>query len=77
MIEPYHYLLVVVKGRTSDSDGAYLTWVADKMLEKGVTEALNLDGGGTTALVFMGKLLNKSDKSPRSVGSMIGFGEME
>ena len=47
------------------------------MLEKGVVEALNLDGGGTTALVFMGEMLNKSDKSPRSVGSMIGFGMME
>ena len=47
------------------------------MLEHGVTEAMNLDGGGTTALVFMGEMINKSDKSPRSVGSMIGFGVME
>jgi hypothetical protein len=77
MIAPYHYFLLVVKGRTDASKGAFLTWLADKMLERGVTEALNLDGGGTTALVFMGEMLNKGDKNPRSVGSMIGFGVME
>ena len=77
MIAPYHYFLLVVRGRTDESKGAYLTWLADKMLEKGVVEALNLDGGGTTALVFMGEMINKSDKSPRSVGSMIGFGTTE
>lgn len=74
MIEPHHYFLLVAKGRTGDSKGVYLTWLADKMLEHGVTEALNLDGGGTTALMFMGEMLNKSTNTVRSTTSITGFG---
>lgn len=74
MIEPYHYMLLVVEGRNGESKGTYLTWLADKMLEKGVTEALNLDGGGTVALLFMGELLNKSTRNVRQITSLIGFG---
>lgn len=74
MISPYHYLLLVVQGRDGVSQGTYLTWLADKMLEKGVVEALNLDGGGTVGLMFMGELINKSGKNIRQVTSLIGFG---
>ena len=75
MIEPYHYYLLVVKGRTSDSDGVYLNWLADNMLRHGVTEGINLDGGGTTALVFMGQILNWSSvKQLRQTTSISGFG---
>ena len=45
MIEPNHYLVLTVSGRTNDSKGAYLVWLAERMIERGVTEALNLDGG--------------------------------
>ena len=71
------YFLLVVKGRTSDSDGVYLNWLADKMLEKGVQEALNMDGGGTAIMVFMGERINKSGVSIRHTGSMTGFGVSE
>lgn len=74
MIEPHHYFLLVAKGRTSDSKGVYLNWMADKMLEKGVVEALNLDGGGTVALMFMGEMLNKGTKNVRQTSSITGFG---
>ena len=82
MIEPYHYMLIVVKGRFNYSNGQYfagqyMTWVADKMLEKGVVEALNLDGGGTTALMFMGKLIRISDNETRHVSGISGFGYSE
>ncbi len=78
MIEPYHYFLLVVKGRTSDSDGVYLNWLADKMLDHGVVEGINLDGGGTTALVFMGQILNWSSvKELRATTSITGFGTSE
>ena len=79
MIAPYHYFVLCVEGRMADQDnsGAYLTWLADKMLEKGVQEGLNLDGGGTAALVFMGQKINKSANSTRSVYSMIGFGNSQ
>ena len=74
MIEPHHYFLLVAKGRTSDSVGVYLTWLADKMIEKGVKEGFNLDGGGTTALIFMGEMLNKGTKNVRATTSITGFG---
>ena len=44
------------------------------MLDRGVTEALNLDGGGTCMLMFMGKRLNKTGSSMRNINSMICFG---
>lgn len=76
MIAPYHYYVLCVEGRMADtrSKGVYLTWLADNMLSHGVVEGLNLDGGGTAALMFMGEKINKSPNSTRSVGSMTGFG---
>ncbi len=75
MIEPYHYMVLCVEGRMDNrSKGVYLNWLANKMLEKGVTEALNLDGGGTACLMFMGERINKTANSIRPVGSITGFG---
>jgi len=74
MVEPYHYMIVAVEGRNDSSKGARLPWLAEKLQELGCTEALNLDGGGTSALMFMGKVLNRSDRNMRSVGSLITFG---
>ncbi len=77
MIEPYHYIALIVKGRSDDSKGIYLDWLAEKMLELGAVEAINLDGGGTVALVFMNKMLNKNTKNLRNVTSVIGFGTLQ
>ena len=77
MIAPYHYIILTVKGRTKDSKGVYMDWLADKMLEKGAVEAINLDGGGTVALIFMGAIINATGKNMRSVTSIIGFGNSE
>lgn len=78
MIEPYHYILVVTAGRpTSKYQGYKLAWLADKMLEYGCTEALNLDGGDTVALAFNNKVIlhgNMEAKNLRNLGSMIAFG---
>ncbi len=79
MIEPYHYILLVTNGNIdkSKTKGAYMQWLAARMLELGVQEAVNLDGGGTTALFFMGEQLNATGKGKRSISSMIGFGNIE
>ena len=78
MIEPYHYILIVTAGRpTSKWQGYKLTWLAEKMQEYGVTEALNLDGGDTVALAFNNKIIihgNMEAKKLRNLGSMIAFG---
>ena len=82
MIEPGHYLLISVLGRMKESKGTMLQRVAEMMKERGVTEALNLDGGNTMALVFRGRMLNKlatwkKKKFVRTVTSIIGIGHTE
>ena len=82
MIEPGHYLLLSVLGRMKESKGTMLQRVAEMMKERGVTEALNLDGGNTMALVFRGRMLNKlatwkRKKFVRTVTSVIGIGHTE
>ena len=78
MVEPYHYIIIVTAGRpTTKYQGYKLTWLAEKMLEYGCMEALNLDGGDTVALVFNNKVIlhgNMEAKKLRNLGSMIAFG---
>jgi exopolysaccharide biosynthesis protein len=53
-------LLVVVDGRQPNySIGMSLGSLAQLLLEFGAVEAINLDGGGSSAMVFEGKLVNK------------------
>ena len=75
MVKPGEYCALIITGRKDGSRGATFGWMAEKMLAMGATEALNLDGGGTTALVFQGELLNRAEnsKSIRSVSGLIGF----
>lgn len=82
MIEPGHYLLISVQGRTKESKGTSLQRIAELMKEHGVTQALNLDGGNTMALIFRGRMLNKlatykNKKFVRTVTSVIGIGHTE
>lgn len=79
MIEPGHYFLLTVMGRMKSSQGIGLIRMATMMHERGVVEALNLDGGNTMALVFRGKMLNrlatwKNNQFVRTVTSLIGVG---
>jgi exopolysaccharide biosynthesis protein len=53
-------LLVTVDGRQpGHSIGMSLTMLADLLIEFGAVEAINLDGGGSTAMVIKNKLVNK------------------
>ena len=75
MIEPYHYIAVMVRGRPKEKyAGVRLSWLADKLLELGCVEALNLDGGGTACMFFNGKAVIQGQQGFRSMGSMITFG---
>ncbi|MGH9956922.1 MAG: phosphodiester glycosidase family protein [Pyrinomonadaceae bacterium] len=58
-------LLVTVDGRQPGvSVGISLNELAKLLLEFGAVEAINLDGGGSTAMVVLGKLVNRpSDQS--------------
>lgn len=82
MIEPNHYLILSVQGRNKDSKGTMLQRVAEMMKERGVMQALNLDGGNTMALIFRGRMLNKlatfkRRNFVRTVTSLIGIGYTE
>lgn len=71
--------VVDVLGRRSDAKGVSVAWLADKMKELGCVEAMNLDGGNTTCLIFMGDMINRPEKTARKdirrVGGLIAIEE--
>ena len=67
--------LVAVDGRQQTSVGKTLEEMADAMIALGAYEAMNLDGGGSTALVVRDSIVNRpSDASgERPVGNVIAI----
>lgn len=59
MIDKLHYICVVSDGRTKESKGLSLYELADFMKWLGADTAYNLDGGGSSSMVFDGKIINK------------------
>ena len=57
-IEPGHILLVVSDGRTSESEGLTLYELAQFLQSLGADTAYNLDGGGSSTMVFLGQVVN-------------------
>ncbi len=55
VIGPRHYVGLVVEGRKDHSEGATLKTCAELLAEYGCTDAINLDGGNTAAMLFMGE----------------------
>ena len=53
-----HYVFVVSDGRTSESAGLSLYELASFMKSLGVVDAYNLDGGGSSTMVFKGEVIN-------------------
>ena len=59
VIDENHYVFVVVDGRqTGYSAGVTLPELADIMIGLGATVAYNLDGGGSSTMVFAGEVVN-------------------
>ena len=44
------------------AQGVSVAWVANKMLDMGCVEALNLDGGNTTCMIFLGDMIDRQEK---------------
>jgi hypothetical protein len=79
MIEPYHFIAITVEGRVKQSRGVGMEWLAERMLALHAKEAINLDGGKTTSIIFMGKALKSNNPDGkfvkrRSVTGMITLG---
>lgn len=73
-----HYLFVVADGRTSDSDGLSLYELAEFLQSLGCETAYNLDGGGSSSMVFLGNVVNNPangrKSNERSVSDIVYIG---
>jgi exopolysaccharide biosynthesis protein len=67
IVDELHYLLVVSDGRTDRSEGLSLYQLAQFLQSKGAKTAYNLDGGGSSTMVFNGELINHPTTSGNSV----------
>lgn len=83
MIEPGHYYALLVEGRLKDSIGCSVEYLAEHMHKKGCTQALNLDGGQTAVMTFMGEQITRIGKydggktSARATTELIAVGRSE
>lgn len=84
--EPGHYVVVLCEGRVGKSatmkrsTGVMMKNLAQIMLDKGCTVAVNMDGGQTAVFAFMGKQINrvvKSDPKGRKQVEALAFGTSE
>lgn len=67
VIDDLHYVFAVSDGRTDESEGLSLYELAVFMKSLGVETAYNLDGGGSSTMIFNGELVN----NPTSTGNSI------
>ena len=75
-----HYLFVVSDGRTSESAGLRLYELANFMKSLGATNVYNLDGGGSSTMVFQGEVVNNPTTngnkiSERAVSDILYIGK--
>lgn len=67
MISPLRYVLVVADGRTTQSTGLSLYQLASFMQELGVQTGYNLDGGGSSTMVFNGTVINQPTTNGKTI----------
>ncbi len=59
ILEEGHYVFVVSDGRSNESEGLSLYELAEFLQSLGVQTAYNLDGGGSSTMVWQGELVNQ------------------
>ena len=78
-IAPLHYMMVVSDGRTDESAGLTLYELAQVMEGLGCKTAYNLDGGGSSTMWFMGRVINHPTDGKKSgerrISDIIYIGE--
>ena len=84
MVEPGHYFALLAEGRMQKiSVGVSVDFLADHMLAAGCTEALNLDGGQTALMTFMGTRITRIGRyaggrtTPRETTEIMGIGHSD
>ncbi|GHU70129.1 exopolysaccharide biosynthesis protein [Clostridia bacterium] len=79
LVDELHYVFIVSDGRMSESGGLSLYQLAEFMSRLGVTTGYNLDGGGSSTMVFNGEMVNNPTTSgnritERSVSDIVYIG---
>lgn len=79
MAEKGHYWFMMLEGRITRSKGDGISFLAEKMMDRGCGTAFNLDGGQTACIIFMGhqlcKMVNgKRNKASRITADILGVG---
>ncbi|MBQ8131530.1 MAG: phosphodiester glycosidase family protein [Bacilli bacterium] len=72
IVDSNHYVFVVSDGRTSESEGLSLYQLGTFLKNLGVSKAYNLDGGGSSTMVFQGTVIN----NPTTNGNRISEREV-
>ncbi len=75
--EPGHYCIVMIDGRQKGySIGMNFKEMIDLSLRLGLTEAYNLDGGGSAIMVFNGEIINQpsGEGDARKLPDMVTIG---
>lgn len=73
MVSPGEYYIIIVE-KAGESQGMTYTELQQVFLELGCDYAYNLDGGGSTTLVFKGRILNSlTDGAERPCGDILYF----
>lgn len=67
IVDELHYLFIVSDGRTSASDGLTLYELAEFTKELGAKIAYNLDGGGSSAMVYNGQVINNPTTNGKTI----------
>jgi len=66
-----NFMLVVVEGAPQLSVGMTIPELADEMQKQGAVDAINLDGGGSVALVIKDQLINSRVKEPAVANAVL------
>ena len=79
MVEPGHYVAILCEGRLKRSKGVQMLHLAQMMQERGCSMAINLDGGQTCIMCFMGQQINQiprinNSNEVRSTSEILAIG---
>lgn len=78
--EDGHYIVIMCEGRVKRSKGTQMAYLAQLMLDRGCVLGVNMDGGQSAVIAFMGHQLNqvvKSDPYGREQADILAFGTSE
>lgn len=74
--EPGHYCYVVIGGRQKGYDqGCTLAQLSQLFADMGCNAAYNLDGGRSSEMIFLGKMLNEQSDGRRSTTDILYIGD--